>query len=170
MNFKYIETDAKIVETISSIANRGGNLQKDIHRVACSILNRWCVSSDAATAAKHMNILLDAIPVMVRTNAFKAWGENMAGLVWAKDVFAYDSKRTKITVKQVQAAKAKPFWDFKPEPKYTPVDADQAFLKFIEGLERKAKKGIDPDKGDKMSDAQIVYLKQAYAAMPQYAA
>ena len=30
-------------------------------------------------------------------------------------------------------------------------------------------KGIDPDKGDKMSDAQVAYLKQAYAAMPAYA-
>jgi len=167
MNF--IKTDEKIIETIASIAKRGGSLQKDIHRAACSILNRWCVTEDVSTATKHMNMLLDALPVMVRSNAFKDWGVHMAGLVWSEDdTFAYHAKRTKITVEQVQAAKAKPFWEFKPEPKYQPTDADAMFLSLIESLERKAKKGVDPDKGDKMSDAQIAYLKQAYAAMPAY--
>jgi microsomal dipeptidase-like Zn-dependent dipeptidase len=109
MNF--IKTDEKIIETIASIAKRGGSLQKDIHRAACSILNRWCVTEDVSTATKHMNMLLDALPVMVRSNAFKDWGVHMAGLVWSEDdTFAYHAKRTKITVEQVQAAKAKPFW------------------------------------------------------------
>ena len=136
MNF--IKTDAQVLTAIASIAKRGGSLQKDIHRAACSILNRWCESEDVSTAAKHMNMLLDALPVMVRSNAFKDWGVHMAGLVWSEDA-------------------------------YKPTDADAMFLSLIEGLERKAKKGIDPDKGDKMSDAQIAYLKQAYAAMPAYA-
>ena len=167
---KFIETDAKIVEMIVSIGKRGTSIQSDIHRAACSILNRWCVSNDVSTATKHMNMLLEQLPTMVRTNAFKDWAVNMAGLVWSVDgEFAYDKKKTKITVKQVQEAKAKALWEFKPEPKYQPTDADAMFLSLIEGLERKAKKGIDPDKGDKMSDAQIAYLKQAYAAMPAYA-
>ena len=82
MNF--IKTDEKIVDMITSIAKRGGSLQKDIHRAACSILNRWCVTEDVSTATKHMNMLLDALPVMVRSNAFKDWGVHMAGLVWSE--------------------------------------------------------------------------------------
>jgi len=166
----FIKTDAEVLTSIASISKRGGQLQKDIHRTACSILNRWAVTEDVSTATKHMNMLLDALPVMVRSNAFKDWGVHMAGLVWSEDdTFVYHAKRTKITVDQVKAAKAKPFWEFKPEAAYKPTDADAMFLSLIEGLDRKAKKGIDPDKGDKMSDAQVAYLKQAYAAMPAYA-
>ena len=157
---KFIETDAKIVEMIASIGKRSATLQADIHRAACSIFNRWCVSNDVSTATNHMNMLLEQLPTMVRTNAFKDWAVNMAGLVWSVDgEFAYDKKKTKIDVKAVQAAKDKPFWEFKPEPEYKATVLNDILIKAVKVAEKAMKDGIDSSKGDVIDAAQLTALK-----------
>ena len=157
---KFIETDAKIVEMIVSIGKRGTSIQSDIHRAACSILNRWCVSNDVSTATNHMNMLLEQLPTMVRTNAFKDWAVNMAGLVWSVDgEFAYDKKKTKISVKQVQEAKAKAFWEFKPEPDYKPTVLNDLLIAVLAKAKKTKKNGISKVNGDVIDDAQLTALE-----------
>jgi len=157
---KFIETDAKIVEMIASIGKRSATLQADIHRAACSIFNRWCVGGDVSTAVKHLNMLLEQLPTMVRKNSFKEWGVSMGGLVWSTDgEFAYDKNKTKITVKQVQEAKAKAFWEFKPEPEYKATVLNDILIKAVKVAEKAMKDGIDSSKGDVIDAAQLTALK-----------
>jgi len=157
---KFIETDAKIVEMIASIGKRSATLQSDIHRAACSIFNRWCVSSDVSTAVKHLNMLLEQLPTMVRKNSFKEWGVSMGGLVWSTDgEFAYDKKKTKISVKQVQEAKAKAFWEFKPEPDYKPTVLNDLLIAVLAKAKKTKKNGISKVNGDVIDDAQLTALE-----------
>ena len=157
---KFIDTDAKIVAMIASIGKRGASIQSDIHRAGCSIFNRWCMSQDVSTAVKHLNMLLEQLPTMVRKNSFKEWGVCMGGLVWsAENQFAYNKKKTVITVKEVQEAKAKAFWEFKPEPEYKATVLNDLLISALKRAEKVKKNGIDVKKGDVIDDDQLNSLK-----------
>ena len=141
---KYVKTDDQIDATTASIANRGVKMQDDIHTCGCAIIRRWHDTSDVSKAVKQMNALLVAIPAMGRANAFKAWVEAYATFVWNTDdkCFAYHKARTKISFEDAKAAIHTPFWEFKPEPDYKPMDLDAMIAALIKKAEKRRDDGL----------------------------
>ena len=158
-----IKTDAKIDELIVLIGKRGASLQKDIHRAACSIIRRWHDSNDVSVAVRQMNALLEAIPSMGRANAFKAWVEAYATFVWNADdsCFAYHAKRTKISLGDAQAACATPFWEFKKEAEYKPMNLDDLIAALIARADKRRQDGLKD--GDVVDADKIKALKAIIA-------
>jgi|TARA_Y100000289_G_scaffold2695_1_gene2572 hypothetical protein len=158
-----ITTDAKIDDMIASISKRGKSIQKDIHRTACSIVRRWHESSDVSVAVRQMNALLAAIPSMARANAFKAWVEAYATFVWDADnsCFAYHAKRTKISLDDAKAACATPFWEFKKEPEYKPMNLDDMIAALIARADKRRQDGLQD--GDVVDADKIKALKAIIA-------
>jgi hypothetical protein len=62
-------------------------------------------------------------------------------------------------VKDVQAAKDKPFWEFKPEPVYKATVLNDILIKAVKVAEKAMKDGIDSSKGDVIDAAQLTALK-----------
>ena len=158
-----IETDDAINNMIASIARRGKSVQKDIHRAGCSIIRRWHDSSDVNTAVRQMNALLNAIPAMGRTNAFKAWVEAYATFIWNTEekCFAYHAKRTKISSDDAQKAIQTPFWEFKSEPDYKPLNLDDAINALIARADKRRQDGLKD--GDNVPAEKIKALKALVA-------
>lgn len=123
----------KAIETaLMSIAKRGAELQHDTHVAACSVLQHVGKHSDV----RLIESLLTAVPDMTRKNAIRAWFEEFGPVMFEdeKAVFV-KGKRT-----LVGDAWAKPFWSFKPEEKYVPLDLAAAFKSFVKKLEKDQKK------------------------------
>ena len=158
-----IKTDSAIDKMIVSIGKRGQSIQSDIHRAGCSIVRRWHDTNDVNTAVRQMNALLNAIPAMGRANAFKAWVEAYATFVWNTDdkCFTYHAKRTKISADDAKAAIQTPFWKFKPEPDYKPLNLDDAISALIARADKRRQDGLKD--GDDIPSAKIKALKALIA-------
>ena len=158
-----ITTDAKIDDMIASISKRGKSIQNDIHRTACSIVRRWHESGDVSVAVRQMNALLAAVPSMARANAFKAWVEAYATFVWDadNDCFAYHKKRTKISLEDAKTACATPFWEFKKEPEYKPLNLDDMIAALIARADKRRQDGLQD--GDVVDADKIKALKAIIA-------
>jgi hypothetical protein len=127
--FTLITGTADIEKALASIKTRGAALQQDIHKAGCSVL---------AHVGKHKDIrlvtkLLDAMPDMARKNAIKAWFESFGPVIFAEDgKIAYHPA----TSLRLGDAMAMPFWRFKPEQAYVPMNVGQALDQLIKKLEK----------------------------------
>ena len=137
-----ITTDAGIKKAVTSIAKRGRALQRDIHIVACSVLQRISVHNDVRLAA-DCTMLFDALPGSLRTNALRDWFAAYGPIAWEKN------KAKFVKDKPVELTKAMldPFWEFAPEPEYKPLDIMQFINAAIKKVQKDAKEtGVDHTK------------------------
>ena len=137
-----IATDAGIKKAAVSIAKRGRALQRDIHVLACSVLQRIAEHNDVRLAA-DMTAVFEAMPGSLRTNALRDWFAAYGPVKW-------EGKKAKfVQDKPVELTKAMldPFWEFAPEPEYKPLD----IIAFINSAIKKVQKdstetGVDHTK------------------------
>jgi hypothetical protein len=138
-------------KAIVSIHARGQKLQADMHRVACSVLSHAFEHGDIRPLAK----LLQAMPESSRSNALRAWSEHFGPV-------RYDGKNplfVKGRENQMAAAMAMPFWQFKPEEDYQPLDV-------IKSLNVLMKKLVtDGEKTERDHTAVITAIKGQIAAL-----
>ncbi|MGX9944904.1 hypothetical protein ACTG4Q_20800 [Bradyrhizobium denitrificans] len=126
---KLIDGETAIKKALASIQTRGASLQRDIHVAACSVL---------AHVGKHSDIrlvteLLKALPDMTRKNAVKAWFEAHGPVLFVEgDVIKFNPA----TTLRLGDAMAKPFWVFKPEAEYVPMDIAKSIDSLVKKMER----------------------------------
>lgn len=131
--FKLYTTGADIDKAITAVAKRGQALQKELHKVACSVL---------AHVAQHGNVgivdkLVKAVPEMGRANALCDWFAAFGPVI-------FDDERKAAHVKgkatDLRKAMAMPFWQFKPEQAYKPLDVVANIGSMIKRYQDDAKK------------------------------
>lgn len=139
-----ITTDAKIDDMITSIGKRGTKLQNDTHRVLASLAVRWHKTGDVTVAVRQVNALLDNLPSGWRSNAVKAWSEAYLGLVWSTDdkCFVYHKNRTKINEADARACIDNPYWDFKKESEYKPMNLSEMISALVARAEKRRQDGL----------------------------
>lgn len=130
--FKLLDGVSAIEKAIASIKTRGQSLQRDIHVAACSILAHVGQHHDVRMVSK----LLEAMPDMSRRNAVKAWFESFGPIAFDDKGQVKYNPATRLLLGD---AMAKPFWSFKPEAEYVPLEIGKAFDSFIKRLEKDAK-------------------------------
>jgi len=158
-----IKTDVAIDKMIASIASRGSKLQADTHRVLASIAVLWNETNDVTVAVRQTNALLDSLPSGWRSNAVKAWVESFLTFVWDTDesCFVYHKNRTKITKSDARAAIDTPYWEFKPEPEYKPLNLDDMIHALIARAEKRRQDGLKD--GDSVPSDMVKKLKAVVA-------
>ena len=131
MTLKLYKTAAQIDAACIAFFKKGQTLQTEAHKIACSVLAHLGEHGDIRVVAKFLN----AMPEMSRANALRAWFEAFGPISFDKNepVFV-KTKKTKLG-----EALATPFWKFKPEPEYVPLDAAAALDKLIKRLIKDAK-------------------------------
>lgn len=126
VNVKDIET------AILAIHKTGQTLQQSIHVTACSVLKHLGEHGDVRLAAK----LIAAMPEMGRANALCDWFAAFGPVI-------FDEKRQPNFVQgkatKLGDAMGNPFWKFKPELPYQPVDVVSAIEKLIQRLTKDQK-------------------------------
>ena len=137
---KLIEGESAIKKALESIKTRGASLQRDIHTAACSILSHVGKHKDV----RLVTSLLESMPDMSRKNALKAWFEHHGPVQFTeKGEIKYAPENRML----LGNAMAKPFWAFKPEAAYVPLNVSAAFDQFIKKLEKDHKEtGVDHSK------------------------
>jgi hypothetical protein len=149
---KLYTTVAAIEAACVAFGKRADKLQNEAHKIACSVLAHVGEHSDVRVVTKF----IEALPGSYRTNAVREWFETFGPIAFkdGKAVFA-QGRKTKLG-----EAMAKPFWKFKPEPTYVPIDAAKALESLIKKLEKDTKElGTD-------HTATIAALKVVPVARP----
>lgn len=160
--------DVKAIERETAVFKLNAKtLQGQSHLIACSILKVWAETGNVAHAVRLTNDLLEAMPDMTRSNAMKAWFETFAGFVWdvKEKVFKYHKERTTIDVASVQSAVREPWWQFKPEAPYKPIDIDALMESLIKRAEKRREDGLKD--GDSVPAVKLKALKLIRDASPE---
>ncbi|NRA42962.1 MAG: hypothetical protein HRU21_11745 [Pseudomonadales bacterium] len=136
-NITHIET------AISSIATRGARLERDIWVAAVSAMAHHAKHGDVTI----VNKLVAAMPKGSRVNALRDFITCHGKVTFDEEnqVFVHDKEGNF----DLEGATAKSWTEFKPEPKYQPVDA----AKLIAALAKKL--NADRKEGDKVTKAQV---------------
>ena len=129
-------TLAEITEACNKFYARGQSLQTEAHKIACSVLAHVEQHSDVRVVAKF----LATMPELSRVNALRSWFEEFGPIAFEKgNPLFVKGKATHLNL-----AMAMPFWKFKVEEPYVPVDAKKALENLIKRLTKDAKHtGID---------------------------
>lgn len=128
MTIKLYKTEAEINKATDSLKSRGSSLQKDAHILACSVLAHVAEHHDIRVLSRF----LAAFPDMARVNAVRSWFEAFGPVTFNGNTPSYvkDGKT------RLGDAMETPFWKFKPEPEYKPIDRDAALDTLIKRLEK----------------------------------
>lgn len=125
MTFKMIEGTANINKLIASISVRTKKLEGDLHIAAVSTLNHAGLHGDITLA----NNLLGAMGESQRKNALRGWFLAFGKFKWSEEDKALAYDKTKQSM--VEEAIITPFWTFKPEAEFKPLDVAGSLLSFI---------------------------------------
>jgi hypothetical protein len=128
-------TDADAMKkACKSIHTRGQSLQRDVHIMACSVLRHIQQHGDVRMIAT-LAPLMSALPESYRTNALRDWFSAYGPVAWANNAPVY----VKGGETKLGAAMLDPFWKFKPEAPYVPVDVQKLIASTIKKLETDTK-------------------------------
>lgn len=140
---KLIEGSAKIGSLIDSIANRGKKLDADIQRAALSVMAHHSQHGDVTL----INRLVASMPKGSRVNALMRYIETFGAVRWDKDKKEFVHAKGKKF--DLEAASARTWHEFKPDPQYKPIDDPfQSVNALIKTLERDMQHMGDQSKVD----------------------
>lgn len=138
VELKLFETLPEIEAGIKSIGSRGATLQRDMHKVACSVLKHVGTHGDVRVVQKLVLSFIQAMPKMARVNSLKKWFETFGPLKFAGNKVSYvrDGKT------RLGDAIGKPFWKFAANEgvEYVPLDLAKVLERMIESIEKDADK------------------------------
>jgi hypothetical protein len=128
---KLYTTVAAIEAACVAFGKRATTLQDEAHKIACSVLAHVGEHSDVRVVTKF----LESMPGSYRTNAVRSWFETFGPITFneGKAVFCKNRKT------RLGEAMEKPFWKFKPEEAYVPIDAAKALESLIKKLQKDQK-------------------------------
>lgn len=123
VELKLYATLGEIDDAVKAFHKRGQSLQSEAHRIACSVLKHVGEHGDIRVVAKF----LQAMPELSRVNALRAWFEAFGPVTFQGNAPVYvKGGKTKLG-----EAMAEPFWKFKLEPAYQPIDPVKALESLI---------------------------------------
>lgn len=128
---KLYETVAEIDAACVKFHGKGQTLQTEAHRIACSVLVHVAKHGDIRVLVKF----LASFPELSRVNAVRAWFEEFGPVTFQGNTPSF--ARGKAT--RLGMAMEMPFWKFKPEAEYQPVDVAKAIDGLIKKLVKDAK-------------------------------
>jgi hypothetical protein len=129
---KLVEGVGAITKRLSALKVTMASAQTETHLLACSVL---------AHVGKHKDVrlvttLLESVGDMVRTNAIRSWFESHGPVKFDdKGAISYAAERPT----QLAKAMGTPFWKFKPEEAYKPLEIGKSFDRWVKALEKDAK-------------------------------
>lgn len=128
-----IEGATAIGERVAAFKTYMATGMQEAHLLACSILAHVGKHSDV----RLVTTLLDACGDMTRKNALKAWFEAHGPIAFTEKG---EIKFQPATTLALAKAMGNPFWKFKPEAEYVPMDVAKAIDSLIKKLETDGKK------------------------------
>ena len=140
MTIDIIKDAATLTKAIKAIKAADTKLDTMIHQAAASCL--YQVAEHGNTTP--INSLVESLSKRNRINALLAWAEHYGAVRFDEKTKTLKFVKDKET--DLDAAIAQPFWLFKPEAPYKPVDLDVLLAQLIKKAEAALKdEGEDPE-------------------------
>lgn len=130
MTLEIIKDTALLTKAIKSIKTTEAKLDGLVHQAAVSCL--WQVAEHGNTTP--LQTLVDSLSKRNRINALLAWAEQYGAVRY--DEKAKQLKFAKGKDTDLEGAIAQPFWLFKPEAAYKPVDLNVLLAQLIKKAEQ----------------------------------
>jgi len=124
---------------IGVIKRAGKKFDDAVQRVALSIAHHVHEHGDATKAT----MLVEALNKGARTNALKAWFEAHAKVRWDEKAKVFKFKKNGNT--KLELGAENPWYNFKPEPPYRPLDLLAEIDKLIERATKQAQNANELD-------------------------
>jgi hypothetical protein len=137
---KLLTDKADIEAGIADVQAKGRSFERKLHLVACSCLHHVEATGDIG----FINRLVLALPKSARRNALIEWSIAHGKLMWNEDGKKLVFSRTKTT--DIEAAIEKPFWEFRPEPEYKPMNLIEEITKLIAKAEKRIAAAAEENK------------------------
>ena len=147
-------TAAEIEAAIDSFKRRGATLQKDAHKIACSVLQHVAEHHDVRMVTRF----LEAMPEAIRSNAVRKWFETFGPVGFDKKGPLYVADRKTRLADAINT----PFWRFAASEgtEYKPLDVE----KFLQDAVKRLRK--DEKETGRNHSATIMALMCAPATTP----
>lgn len=110
-----------------------GKLDTELHMLACSALDHVIKHNDPTL----LNRLVDGLPGSVRKNALRDWAVGFGNVVYDDTSKSICYSRGKAS--DIEAALAKPFWEFKVEAPFKAYDFNTELASFLARAEKASK-------------------------------
>jgi len=125
-------TFADIEKATIAFSKAGAKLQSEAHKLACSVLAHVGEHGDVRVVSRF----LDSFPELSRVNAVRAWFENFGPVTFKGNnpEFVRNCKT------RLGEALETPFWQFKTEAEYKPINPAAALDQLAKRLRIDAKK------------------------------
>lgn len=157
--------DATFSAAIASLHTRGETLQMDTHRVLVALAVRWADTGDVRPVVKHVNALIAKGKFAgVRKNAISAWVEAFLGMqvvVEGDNKGLFVKGKLKPADLQINELTNKRWFDYTPEPTYTPLNFDALFSALMKKAQARVKAGVKST--DKVDTGLMAVLAEAAA-------
>ena len=152
-----LEGGAVIDKAILSFARKGKALDDYGHMLACSIVQHVFKHRESSL----VNKMIEALPQQARSNALKEYFESNSPITWdaERKAFVFSKERAKImdATDSITQAKAIPFYTFKKEAEYKPLDLNLALAVLIKRAEKRLEAGLQA--GDNIDPASVAAIK-----------
>lgn len=128
-------TSVKLIEAaIVSARTMGETYQRELNKIALSVLNHMAKHKDV----RLVNKFLESVVESVRANALRSWFETFGNMKYDTEnkCMKYDGSR-KVRLGE---AMGNPFWKFEPEAEYVPIDVSKAVAVLLKRIQSDAKK------------------------------
>jgi hypothetical protein len=129
---KLYATAAEIENATIAFSKAGVRLQSEAHKLACSVLAHVGEHGDIRVVSRF----LDGFPEMSRVNAVRSWFEAFGPISFEGN----DPKFVRGAKTRLGEALETPFWQFKPEAEYKPLNAAAELERLAKRLRTDAKK------------------------------
>lgn len=127
-------TSVKAIEGAIKLAVvQGESYQRELNKIALSVLAHVAKHKDVRLVNKFIDSVVDSI----RVNALRSWFETFGNVKYDTEAKAmkYDATRKP----RIGEAMGNPFWKFKPEEDYVPMDVEKAVIGLFKRISKDAK-------------------------------
>lgn len=154
-----IVSEAKLYGTLQAIntaiataTKAGEKVQVEYQRIAVSVIKHLHEHKDIRVVRN----LLDTLPESLRKKAMSEFLDTFGKVRFDDQGVAHydDTKQT-----QIGLALEKAWWKMSKESVYIPFDFEGEVLKLINKANKRLEKGVDKEKGDKLTKAQVAKLE-----------
>ena len=128
------KSKADIEAAIKAAVGMGETYQRELHKIACSVLQHMNKNKDV----RVVNAFIGSVVDSVRVNALRSWFENFGALKYDVEgkCMVYDKTKTA----RLGEAMGNPFWKFKTEEAYVPMDVAKAVAQLLKRIQADATK------------------------------
>lgn len=133
---KLFATDKAIAEAITRVGKEGQAWQNLVHRVAFSILKRGVDTRDFTKPVQQFNELVEQMPGASRANALRDWITAFTPCQYNEESKSFEYHNMKGFTPELVMAKSEPFWEFKKEEEYKPINPIAVIQSAVKRMEK----------------------------------